>query len=110
MADTSQKPLYREDVQVELDYAVASEGNRIILHPSEPGGQSGTRDGQFEKKKVRIANGRSLIGSLSLDIQGFEIKTQKTKTWSRKQQVVRERLSSIIRKDTTIQFNGKNDR
>ena len=78
MAEISQKPLCREDVEVELDYAVASEGNRIILRPSEPGGQSGTRDGQFEKKKVSIANGRSLIGSLSLDIQGFEIKTQRT--------------------------------
>ena len=42
MAETSQKPLCREDVEVELDYAVASEGNRIILRPSEPGGQSGT--------------------------------------------------------------------
>ncbi len=64
---------YPEKVDVELDYAVRTPGNRIILRPSQPGGQSGKRDGQFEKRRVSVLNGRPLIGQLSLDSQGFDV-------------------------------------
>lgn len=76
---TASKDLNQPDfVESEIDYAVAS-GSRIILRPSQPGGKSGERDGDFQKRAVRIKNGRPLLGSLSLDRQGFDIVAAETK-------------------------------
>lgn len=79
MAAATEEPTYPDKVEAELDYAIAVEGNRIILRPSVPGGDSGKRDGQFEKRDVSIANGRPLIGSLSLDVEGFDVVKAPTK-------------------------------
>jgi len=62
-----------KNIQAKLDYAIAAEGNRIILQPSLPGGESGKREGQFEKKTVKITNARPLIGALSIDVEGFSL-------------------------------------
>ena len=70
---------YDQNIEAELDYAIAAKGNRIILKPSVPGGKSGRREGQFERRTVKIVNARPLIGTLSVDVEGFDLVRSVTK-------------------------------
>jgi len=64
-------------VRASLNYVVKT-GEPIVIRPSVAGGAPGERQGRFEERIVEIRDGRPLIGSLSLDREGFELVRHRT--------------------------------
>jgi len=61
-----------ESVRTSLNYVVNT-GERIVIRPSVAGGAPGEREGRFEERIVEIRDARPLIGTLSLDREGFDL-------------------------------------
>jgi hypothetical protein len=65
-------------VEASLTYCVDT-GEKPVIYPSEAGGRSERRVGQYADHTVAIHNGRSHAGSLSLDREGFLLAEHETR-------------------------------
>ena len=61
-----------ESVRASLNFVVNT-GERIVIRPSVAGGAPGEREGCFEEREVEVRDARPLIGTLSLDREGFDL-------------------------------------
>jgi len=61
-----------ECIKTTLNYAIGS-GRPAVFHASAGGEGQNVADGQFEKRTVRITNGRDRTGSFTLDQAGFAL-------------------------------------
>ncbi len=64
-------------VQAPLNYRVKGDEKRVVYRPT-PDAATSAPSGTFEWQTVSIADGRSVVGRLSLDGAGFELRPHDT--------------------------------